>query len=70
MGTLRVGRFKYLKFNVVNKTDTFALRSFCILYYFTMFEAVLKRFQRVSAGVSVPLLFFFSSEKPPPALTR
>ena len=47
MGTLRVC-FKYLKFNVL-------LLSCRILCCFTVFEAVLKHFQRVSAGGGIPL---------------
>ena len=53
MGTSRVC-FKFLKFNVL-WINWLALFSFRILYCFTVFEAVLKRFQRVSAGGSVPL---------------
>ena len=52
------------------KTDTFALRSFCILYYFTVFEAVVKRFQRVSAGGGFSLEKKNNSGTLTPALTR
>ena len=52
MGTLQVC-FKYLKFNVLWIKLTYL--SCRILCCFTVFEAVLKRFQQVSAGGGVPL---------------
>ena len=53
MGIFRVC-FKYLKSNVLRIKLTYLLSS-RIVCCFTVFEAILKRSQRVSAGVGVPL---------------
>ena len=64
MGTLRIC-IKYLKCNAVRIKLTY-LAFLRILCCFTVFDAVLKRFQRVYAGGGVPLEIF-SSGTPPPA---